>query len=94
MEYCEGFILQLNILEGDLSFHVKRKCKQSGGELFPEKVIINWFIQCAMALNFIHQNRILHRDIKSSNIFITSNGYVKIGDFGISKVLEHTYDSA
>jgi NIMA (never in mitosis gene a)-related kinase len=79
--------------EGDLSFHVKRREKQNG-ELFPEKTIINWFIQCAMALNFIHSNRILHRDIKSSNIFITSNGYVKIGDFGISKVLEHTYDSA
>lgn len=47
-----------------------------------------------MALNYIHENRILHRDIKSSNIFVTSNGYVKIGDFGISRVLEHTYDSA
>jgi len=45
-------------------------------------------------LQYIHHKRILHRDIKTSNIFLTSNGTVKIGDFGISKVLENTLDQA
>ena len=79
-------------VEGDVSFHIKRKKQRD--EHFPEKLILNWFLQCALALKYIHENKILHRDIKSSNIFVTSNGFVKIGDFGISRVLEHTYDSA
>jgi len=49
-------------------------------------------VQIVIALKFIHDRRILHRDIKSSNIFLTSNGTVKIGDFGISKTLENTND--
>lgn len=83
MEYCE---------EGDLGFHVKRR--QQKKELIPEKIILNWFLQIALALDYIHSKKILHRDIKSSNIFLTSNGTVKIGDFGISKVLEGTQEAA
>ena len=37
---------------------------------------------------YVHQNQILHRDLKSQNIFLTrSRDHVKIGDFGISKIL-------
>lgn len=38
----------------------------------------------------LHSKNVLHRDLKSANIFLTSNKYVKIGDFGISKVLDST----
>ncbi|EAR96270.2 plant dual-specificity MAP kinase kinase family domain protein (macronuclear) [Tetrahymena thermophila SB210] len=83
MEYCE---------EGDIAFHIKRKKNKQ--EYFSERVILNWFLQIAFALIYIHDKKILHRDIKTSNIFVTSNGTVKIGDFGISRVLEHTQDQA
>ena len=43
-----------------------------------------------MALDNIHTRKILHRDLKSQNIFLTKNNFVKLGDFGISKVLENT----
>lgn len=47
-----------------------------------------------MALEYIHGRKVLHRDIKSSNIFLTGNNTVKLGDFGISRVLENTWDVA
>lgn len=64
------------------------------GKLFPESQIITWFVQMALAMNYVHDKKILHRDLKTQNIFLTSKGDIKIGDFGIARVLQHTYDCA
>jgi NIMA (never in mitosis gene a)-related kinase len=45
-------------------------------------------------LNYLHERKVLHRDIKSQNIFIDSEGAIKLADFGISKMLEHTQNLA
>merc|ERR1711957_198711 len=37
-----------------------------------------------------HSRRILHRDVKARNVFPAADGVAKLGDFGVSKVLEHT----
>eukprot|EP00879_Flechtneria_rotunda_P030396 GHRR01033022.1.p1 GENE.GHRR01033022.1~~GHRR01033022.1.p1 ORF type:complete len:303 (+),score=85.12 GHRR01033022.1:213-1121(+) len=47
-------------------------------------------VQVASALQYVHSRKILHRDLKTQNIFLKSNGIVMLGDFGICKVLEKT----
>ena len=83
MEYCEV---------GDLSFHIKKKLQK--GENFTETEIFNWFVQLCLSLEYIHGRKVLHRDLKTQNIFLTGNNTVKLGDFGISKVLENTNGAA
>ena len=70
-----------------------------GGALFPESQVIQWFVQIVLGLKHIHDRRILHRDIKSENIFLMrANEHqgesLRIGDFGISKHLNNTMAQA
>jgi NIMA (never in mitosis gene a)-related kinase len=55
---------------------------------------MNWFVQLCFAVKYIHDRKILHRDLKLSNIFLSSNGDIKLGDFGIAKVLDQSDEFA
>lgn len=83
MEYCPG---------GDLSQVVKSHREK--GLLLDESQVLKWLGEVANALSYLHSNKVLHRDIKSSNVYLTANGKVKIGDFGIAKILANTNDVA
>ena len=73
---------------GDLAFHIKKK--QQKNETFSEQEIFHWFVQICMALEYVHSRKVIHRDIKTQNVFLTGSKTIKVGDFGISKVLEST----
>jgi len=45
-------------------------------------------------MKHIHDRKIIHRDLKGQNVFLTKQGFVKIGDFGIAKVLAATMAKA
>lgn len=62
----------------------KPTCKTQG-QLLPESKVMTWFVQTALGLHYMHTNRVLHRDIKTQNVFILSSGRVVLGDLGISK---------
>jgi NIMA (never in mitosis gene a)-related kinase len=51
-------------------------------------------VQICLAIKHIHDKKILHRDLKSQNVFLTKNGLVKLGDFGIAKCLNYTLEKA
>ncbi|NWY01836.1 NEK3 kinase, partial [Nothoprocta ornata] len=76
MEYCD---------DGDLM----QKIKHQRGKLFSEDTILHWFVQMCLGVKHIHDKRVLHRDIKSKNVFLTQSGKVKLGDFGSARLLAH-----
>lgn len=72
---------------GDL--YTKIKQKKSDGQMFEETKVIEWCIQICMALDYLHKRHILHRDIKTKNIFLTKQEIIKVGDFGISRYKQY-----
>ena len=83
MDYADG---------GDMYGKIAKQ--KTAGRGFSEGQILDWFVQICLAMKHIHDRRILHRDLKTQNIFLTSKGEVKVGDFGIARVLQNTYDCA
>jgi NIMA (never in mitosis gene a)-related kinase len=83
MEHCPG---------GDLAALIQG-CTRCGNRL-AEATIWRYTLQLCSALSFIHLKKILHRDLKAANVFLGRNGDIRLGDFGVSKVLEKTSDLA
>eukprot|EP00927_Polykrikos_kofoidii_P082896 TRINITY_DN8362_c0_g1_i1.p1 TRINITY_DN8362_c0_g1~~TRINITY_DN8362_c0_g1_i1.p1 ORF type:complete len:1015 (+),score=208.26 TRINITY_DN8362_c0_g1_i1:139-3183(+) len=74
--------------DGDLSADVRRR--RSEVRRFNQDEAVAILIQCCLALQHIHGKHVLHRDLKCQNIFMSKGGVVKLGDFGIAKVLDCT----
>ena len=92
--YREAFYDQksktLNIVmeyadDGDLSSKIKQYIKKQ--MFFDEKTIWSTLIQILEGLKYLHKSYIIHRDLKSANIFLTKKGEVKIGDLNVSKII-------
>lgn len=64
------------------------KNKRRAGHL-PEATVWSYFIQMCLGVKTMHDNNILHRDLKAANVFMCSQSYLKLGDLGVAKVLKH-----
>jgi len=77
MDYCES---------GDLHHAIKRRAR--GATHFAEEEVLDLFMQILDVLSYVHSQRVLHRDLKTHNIFLNGPGRAMLGDFGIAKQLE------
>ena len=78
MEYARG---------GDLAKEIRRyKINRMS---ISERKIWNYILQISDAINFLHANGIMHRDIKAANCFLSKRGIIKIGDMNISKIVKN-----
>ena len=93
--FTEGeslFYVMHNYENGDLQTYID---KQSQGNFnIPETQIWNMLIQLLLGLQYLHKNKIMHRDIKASNIFMDQNNRVRIGDLGVARQMDHTFQLA
>ncbi|XP_031178399.1 serine/threonine-protein kinase Nek2 [Sander lucioperca] len=83
MEYCEG---------GDLSSLITRCIKER--RYLEEQFVLRVMAQLTLALKECHRRSdgratVLHRDLKPANIFLDIRQNVKLGDFGLARILNH-----
>ncbi|XP_072889298.1 uncharacterized protein [Hemitrygon akajei] len=73
MEYAEGGTLAQYLAQQDRELE--------------ELEILNLFQQMVAATCYLHEHNVLHRDLKTANLFLTKEGEVKLGDFGVAKLM-------
>ena len=79
MEYCDS---------GDLNDYIESQKKT--GHLLKENIIWKFFIKITIGIADIHKLKILHRDLKTLNIFLKKELEVRVGDLGVAKMLTQT----
>lgn len=99
INYVDSFLARKSdnlciVMEYAESGDVCTRLKKNYGVNVPERQVLDWLIQLVLSLDYVHQRKILHRDVKTQNIFLTHENLIKLGDFGIARTLANTYDQA
>ena len=72
------------LLGGDMRYHINKRAIYNRKK---DENQLKFIAGCVLiGLNYIHENQIIHKDIKPENLVYDSKGYIHITDFGISKI--------
>lgn len=65
---------------GELFYHLKRERR------FDEDRVRFYAAECVLAIEHLHNNGIIYRDLKPENVLVGADGHIKLTDFGLSKL--------
>ena len=91
VSYKESFIdenilcIVMDLADGGDLYNKILSYKKKGG-LMPEREVWHYFVQMVRGLQVLHDLKIVHRDIKCANLFLSKDGIMKLGDLNVSKV--------
>ena len=90
-EFCkQGSVF--NFLKNLISSSTNHFDKK-GQDVFDSRKKLDWLIQIAKGMRYLHQKGVIFRDLKPENVLIGNNGVLKITDFGISKIKDDNKQS-
>jgi hypothetical protein len=76
--------MAMELADGSLEA-LDEKCRREGNDGIPLKELLLYFRQSAEALDYLHSEEVVHRDVKPANIMLV-RGHAKIGDFGTARL--------
>jgi serine/threonine protein kinase len=85
-KYQDTYYMVMEYIEGD-SLETRLKAVQADGRLLPGTEVWRIIKQMGEGLTYIHEQGVIHRDVKPANILLTQDGNVVISDFGVAKLL-------
>ncbi|XP_063685332.1 uncharacterized protein LOC134819340 [Bolinopsis microptera] len=94
LEQSNWYIIQEYMLLGSLKSKLEIQARQltvtdqQTRPVLPERLILKFTLEMACGLEYLHQQKIVHRDLRSPNVLISSTETAKLADFGLSKKLE------
>jgi NIMA (never in mitosis gene a)-related kinase len=95
IKFNEAFVHNMNLYiiteyagNGDMFQRLRRLAQKR--QMMPEDKAWVFFIQLSIGIQALHRNNILHRDLKSANVFLSNKNMIKIGDLGVAKLLAAT----
>ena len=83
MEHADG---------GDLAQRINTVKSQRSS--ISEETVLDWVTQICLGMKHIHDRKIIHRDIKAQNIFLMKDNSIRLGDFGVARILDYTVAKA